>query len=183
MTEETCPPTYESDPETRYAELRPPLLRTAVSVCGDYHLAEDAVQTAMIRVLKKFPDLAQVSPERLKAYSVAVLRNALNDEYRKSNKRKVKMIPSPPEDLPEGMSTLGIPEDDYQDIKAGIYRFVSSLPPRQKEAVVHCVLNDMHPSQAAKVIGVMESSVRRYLNSALRRLEKEMVASSKEVSA
>lgn len=99
MTNEVCEASeYDGDPNNRFAQLRPPLLAAALAQAGDRHFAEDAVQIAMERVFKKFPDLEEWSPGRLKAYSRTVLKNVLRDEYRRMGRQKA--IPTAPEDLP-----------------------------------------------------------------------------------
>ncbi|MFF0561929.1 RNA polymerase sigma factor [Streptomyces sp. NPDC004266] len=183
MTEEGCPPTYDGDPEVRFAEVRGPMFRTAFAMGGDPHLADDAVQTALIKVLRKFPDLSVVSPERLTVYSKAVVRNAVRDEFRKNSRGKLQIIPSQPEDLPDSVSVMGLPEGVYEELRAGIHEYVYELPQRHKEAVFLCILRNVHPADTADVMEVSEATVKRYLNSALRMLQKKMSPSSEEVSA
>ncbi|AZK97616.1 hypothetical protein B7R87_29815 [Streptomyces tsukubensis] len=175
-----CPDLHNSDPQSRFAKLRQPLLRAAYAQSsGDRHLAEDAVQTTMEKVFKKFfPELAHVSPDRLEAYSRTVLRRVLIDEYRKNS--KVALIPVSPEALPDGISSIGLPEEAYKEFRAGIDDVVAKLPERQREVVESCVLKDVHPSVVAVNMGVSEETVKRYLRAALTRLEKVMTASPEE---
>lgn len=184
MTQEQSPPGYESDPELRFAELRPRMLRTAVFAAGgDTHLAEDAVQEAMLRVFKKYSNLADFSPQQLEALGKKTVRNVIADEYRKMYKRKLKMIPSSPEDLPDGASDVGLPEAAYEEIRADVYKFINKLSFRLKQVVFYRIICDIHPVEVADLMEVSEATVTRYLNTALRRLEKEMSAPSEEVSA
>ncbi|MFC9595723.1 RNA polymerase sigma factor [Streptomyces sp. NPDC056944] len=179
MTDEMCPDLYDGDPQSRFTELRTPLLRAAYAQSSDRHLAEDAVQITMEKVFKKFlPELAKVSPDRLEAYSRTVLKRVFIDEYRKNS--KVALIPVSPEALPDGVSSIGLPEAAYQEVRDGIYDLVSQLPERQKQVVESCILRDIHPSEVAVNMGVSEDTVTRYLRAALTRLEKVMTASPEE---
>jgi RNA polymerase sigma factor (sigma-70 family) len=183
LTNDECPPLFDSDPNSRFAALRRPLLFAAIAKSSDRNFAEDAVQITMERVFKSFPQLGHISDQRLIAYSREVLKNVLIDEYRKNRKRTV--IPVAPEDLPDEFSFLGLPESYVfvQELRAAIYEFISELPERQREVVNLCLVKEMPPKQVAKELGLAEDTVRRYLRTALRRLEKTMVESSEEVSA
>ncbi|MEV6201521.1 sigma-70 family RNA polymerase sigma factor [Streptomyces sp. NPDC051771] len=180
MTDGMCPDLYDSDPQSRFTKLRTPLLRAAYAQSsGDLHLAEDAVQITMEKVFKKFiPELEHVSPDRLEAYSRTVLRRVFIDEYRKNS--KVALIPVSPEVLPDGISSIGLPEEAYQEVREGIHEVVANLPERQREVVESCVLKDAHPSEVAAKMGVSEETVKRYLRAALTRLEKVMTTASPE---
>lgn len=178
MTDEMCPPVHDGDPQSRFTELREPLFSAALAQSSDRHLAEDAVQITMEKVFKRFPELALVSPGKLEAYSRKVLRNVFIDEYRKNS--KVAVIPFSPEALPDGTSTIGLPEAAYQEVRDGIYEFISQRPERQREVVEACILKDTHPSVVGAKLGVSEETVKRYLRAALTRLGKNMTASPEE---
>ncbi|MEW2553657.1 sigma-70 family RNA polymerase sigma factor [Streptomyces zhihengii] len=182
MTEEAFAPAFDDDPNNRFAVLRPPLMSAAMAKSSNRDFAEDAVQITMEKVLKKFPDLGLISEERLLHYSRKVLRNVIIDEFR-SNKR-LPVTPVAPDVLPEGISSIGIPESVLvAELRAEIYKFISELPPNQRKVVMLAVVKELPLEEVAKEMDVEVDTVRRYLRTARRRLEKAMVASSEEVSA
>ncbi|WP_405593896.1 sigma-70 family RNA polymerase sigma factor [Streptomyces sp. NBC_01410] len=182
MTEETCPPAFDSDPDKRFAALRRPLLSAAMARSSDRDFAEDAVQITMEKVFKRFPELGEISDSRLVQYSRKVLSHVIIDEFRAN--KKLPIIPVPPEDLPDGTSSLGIPESVLvAELRAEIYKFISELPERQRQVVNLAVVRELPLEQVAKEMNVDVETVQRYLRTARRRLERTMVESSEEVSA
>lgn len=182
MTEEAYSPGFDSDPNNRFATLRRPLMSAAMAKSSDRSFAEDAVQITMEKVFKRFPDLGLISDSRLVQYSRKVLSNVIIDEFR-SNK-KLPVISAPPELLPEGASSIGIPESVLvAELRAEIYKFITKLPKAQRKVVNLVIVRELPLEEAAKEMDVEVDTVRRYLGAARRRLEKAMVASSEEVSA
>ncbi|MGV9901665.1 RNA polymerase sigma factor [Streptomyces sp. NPDC003388] len=182
MTEGTYSPAFDSDPNNRFATLRPPLMSAAMAKSSDRNFAEDAVQITMEKVFKRFPDLGIISDSRLKQYSRKVLSHVIVDEFR--NNRKLPVAPVPTEFLPEGASSIGIPESVLViELRAEIYKFISELPKAQRKVVDLVILRELPMEEAAEEMDVEVDTVRRYLGAARRRLEKAMVASSEEVSA
>lgn len=182
MTEETCSPAFDSDPNNRFATLRRPLLSAAMAKSSDRDFAEDAVQITMERVFKRFPELGHISDSRLIQYSRKVLANVIIDEFR--HNKKIPIIPVPPEDLPEGTSSIGIPESVLvAELRAEIYKFISELPERLRQVANLAVVRELPLEQVADEMDVDMETARRYLRTVRRRLEKTMVESSEEVSA
>lgn len=66
-------------------EHRASLLRTATTLVGDAHLAEDLVQTALVRVYKHWP---RVRPTEAVAYARRAVVNGLIDHKRRSATRR-----------------------------------------------------------------------------------------------
>ncbi|MGW1395659.1 RNA polymerase sigma factor [Streptomyces nigra] len=182
MTEEAYSPAFDSDPNNRFATLRRPLMSAAMAKSSDRNFAEDAVQITMEKVFKRFPDLGHISDSRLVQYSRKVLSHVIVDEFR--NNKRLPIIPVPSEALPEGTSSIGIPESVLvAELRAEIYKFITTLPNAQRKVFDLVVVRELSLEEAAKEMDVEVDTVRRYLGAARRRLEKAMVASSEEVSA
>ncbi|WP_344052830.1 sigma-70 family RNA polymerase sigma factor [Streptomyces thermoalcalitolerans] len=179
MTNEVCEaPEHDGDPNNHFAQIRPSLLAIA-RAAGDQDFTEDAVQITLEKIYKKYSTLEGWGPGRLKAYSRAVLKNVLRDEFRRVGRQRA--IPTAPEDLPEQRSSLGLSE--VAEVRAEIHRFVMGLPKRQREVVTLCLLKQMPRSEVAKKLGVHEDTVQKYMKAALRRLVKDITALSEEVTA
>ncbi|MER6240391.1 MULTISPECIES: RNA polymerase sigma factor [Streptomyces] len=182
MTDEACPPTYDSDPNNRFATLRRPLLTAARATSSDRDFAEDAVQITMEKVYKRFPELGHISDTRLIHYSRKVLHHVIVDEFRKSGRPSI--TPMPPEDIPDAASSLGIPESFLVlELRAKIYALISDLPERMREVVNLAIVRELPLDQVAGMMDVDVGTVQKYIRTARRRLEKAMVESSEEVSA
>lgn len=182
MTEEAYSPAFDSDPNNRFTTLRRPLMSAAMAKSSDRNFAEDAVQITMEKIFKRFPDLGLISDSRLVQYSRKVLSHVIVDEFR--NNKKLPIIPVPPEVLPEGTSSIGIPESVLvAELRAEIYTFITELPNAQRKVVDLAIVRELALEEVAEEMDVEVDTVRRYLGAARRRLEKAMVASSEEVSA
>ncbi|MFI6695127.1 sigma-70 family RNA polymerase sigma factor [Streptomyces sp. NPDC050433] len=182
VTEEAHSPACDSDPNNRFTTLRRPLMSAAMAKSSDRNFAEDAVQITMEKVFKRFPDLGLISDSRLVQYSRKVLSHVIVDEFR--NNKKLPIIPVPPEVLPEGTSSIGIPESVLvAELRSEIYKFITELPKTQRKVVDLAIVRELPLEEVAKEMDVEVDTVRRYLGAARRRLEKAMVASSEEVSA
>lgn len=84
----------ESNLEKAFQEYNLVMLKTALQILQDYHLAEDATQNAFLNVLRKNPDDFYVQPgHNLRAYFVIIVKRAAVDIYRKRRE-----IPVDPED-------------------------------------------------------------------------------------
>lgn len=184
MTKDTTSPPCsinDGDPNERLAQLRPVLVRAAKAQSSDHHLAEDAVQITLEKLFKAL--IAGRIKGSLSRYARQTLSNTLIDEYRKRSRKPESCIP--PEEIPERQSELGLPLSKVLagEISIDIRKLVEELPQKQRDAIKLCVLQGFSTATAAEKMDVKEDTVKRYLKTAYRRLEKSMIDSAEEVSA
>ena len=142
------------------------LRRTAYLMCGDWHQAEDLVQTALLRLYRSWSKV-QRSDSR-DAYVRQVLVRCLIDERRRSWRRE-----RPFGDLPEvGLHMRdegsangedGRAESGFE-IRLGtrdeIFAALAKIPPRQRATLVLRYWEDMSVEQAADVLSCSVGTVK-----------------------
>lgn len=149
--------TPESESEFRaYVEAkRDGLLRTAFLTCGDWHRAEDAVQTSLIKLYGAWN---RIRRETTDAYTRRILANALIDQTRRGWFRRERSFADPPE--PEGRA--GRPDD--QSEAAAILAW---LPLKQRATLVLRFWEDQSVEQTARILrcstGTVKSNTSRGL--------------------
>ncbi|THV34695.1 SigE family RNA polymerase sigma factor [Glycomyces buryatensis] len=149
--------TPESESEFReYVESRrDALLRTAFLTCGDWHRAEDAVQTSMIKLYGAWN---RIRRETTDAYTRRILANVLVDQTRRGWFRRENSYADPPEQTGD---TSGA--DDQTEAAAILAR----LPLRQRATLVLRFWEDQSVEQTARILrcstGTVKSNTSRGL--------------------
>ena len=107
--------------DARVAVMR----RTAYLLCGDWHRAEDLVQSALVKLYVAWPRLRRAGV--IDAYARQILvRTAIDDSRRRFRRRE-----TPAAALPE------VPVDDRSvEDEVDVRRALAELPPGQRAAVV-----------------------------------------------
>jgi RNA polymerase sigma-70 factor (sigma-E family) len=132
----------------------PDLLRAAWLLTGDWPLAEDLVQTALLRCWPHWSSIT--APE-------AYVRSALVRTF-VSTRRRRWIGESPAAVLTD------LPAPDAigpADIRASVRVALAALPPRQRAVVVLRYYADMSEADTAAALGVAAGSVKRYAADAL----------------
>ena len=145
-----------------------PLRRTAFLLCGDWHLAEDLVQVALIKLYRVWPKVARTGP--VDNYARQVLLRCWLDERRRPwrrNERRDGVVPEEPR-----------PDAADAGISGDLLRALAGVPPKQRAAVVLRYCADLPVAEVAKVLRCSEGTVRSQaargleaLRAALTRLE------------
>ncbi|MEV7114401.1 RNA polymerase sigma factor [Streptomyces anulatus] len=152
--------------------------RVAQAEAGDLHSAEDAVQTAYMRMFTSWEKIVARPGNRV-AYGRIAVKNAVKDQFRRSR----RVSPAPLQELPEQESQIGIPDAAYEIIKEDIDALVAKLPDRQRQVVNLCVLQDMSPAEAGKRLRLKEESVTKYIRVAIKNLKKYVYETGEEETA
>src|SRR5580692_8266444 len=104
---------------------RATLRRTAYLLCGDWHQADDLVQTALVKLYVAWKRVRDdSSPE---AYVRRILTRCYLDERRRPWRREAPM-----DTLPEAAGMIAASHDDLLDVRAAL----EQLPPRQRATIV-----------------------------------------------
>jgi RNA polymerase sigma-70 factor (sigma-E family) len=128
----------------RYAQLR----RTAYLLTGDWHRAEDLLQTALAKTVVA---ARRRKVESLDAYCRTVLLRAFLDESQRHRFRKERTASEVPEVAsPEGDRAIAL------TLMAGL----RSLPPGQRAAVVLRYWEDRSIEETAAALGVSTGTVK-----------------------
>jgi RNA polymerase sigma-70 factor (sigma-E family) len=149
------------------------LLRTAWLLSGDWHLAEDLVQTALVRC---YPRWARISADNPDAYVRRVIVSVHASWWRRRWRGE-----TPTATLPDSAGTSdGYAELDQRRLVADA---LASLPPRQRATVVLRYFEDMTEAQTAAAMGCTVGTVKSQTVKALDRLRASgLFAQDKEIS-
>lgn len=156
--------TYEEFADSRLAVL----LRYAVMLTGDPHLAEDLVQETMVRVQLNWRRVVRAdSPER---YVRRMLTNQFVDWRRGSWVKRVLLRSEPDE-------TLAVPVDHAQATadRDQIWSWLGRLPRRQRAALVLRYYEDLPDAEIAEILGCAVGTVRAAISRALATLRAQLV--------
>jgi RNA polymerase sigma-70 factor (sigma-E family) len=146
------------------AARRRHLLATAYLLCGDWHRAEDLVQTALIKLYQAWPRVRRKG--RVEAYVRTVLVRSGIDAGRRAwnRERTVDRLP----DLPAAETAAGFEERDQ------IVAALATLPSRQRATVVLRFWLDLSVEQTAAELGVSSGTVKSQTAKALASLRERL---------
>jgi len=127
---------------------RPALRRTAFLLCGDWHQADDLVQTALVKLYVAWPRVRTDGPPD--GYAQRILVRCFLDERRRPWRRE-----SPVETLDDAR-TAARPEEDLLDLRSALAR----LPKRQRATLLLRYWLDLSVAQTADALGCSEGTVK-----------------------
>ncbi|GAB3833716.1 SigE family RNA polymerase sigma factor [Dactylosporangium cerinum] len=133
--------------ESRYAHLR----RTAFLLCGEWHRAEDLVQTALARVVVA---ARRGRVESLDAYSRQVLLRVYLDDNQRGSRRRERTW-ADPAGAAEPPAVAGDRATALTVLAA-----LRTLPARQRATIVLRYWEDRSVEDTAAVLGVSEGTVK-----------------------
>ena len=140
------------------AARQPSLLRTAYLLTGDRHTAEDLVQTALAKLYLSWDKVQR--RELVDGYVRRILVNEHNSLWRRAWKRRE-------------VSTGEVPDrDSVTDARdhgegAALWKFVQTLPTRQRAVIVLRFYEDLSEAETAEVLGISVGTVKSQASRAL----------------
>jgi RNA polymerase sigma-70 factor (sigma-E family) len=139
------------------------LLATAYLLCGDWHRAEDLVQTALTKLYQAWPRIRRRG--RPEAYvRTVLLRTGIDAKRRAWNRERiVERLPDLPALEPSGV-------EDRDEILTAL----ASLPPRQRTTIVLRFWLDLSVEQTAAELGVSLGTVKSQTAKALTSLRDQL---------
>lgn len=127
---------------------------TAFLLCGDWHRAEDLVQTAFVKLYLAWHRVD--GEEKLDAYVRQILVRTFLDEKRRGLFRREQPIAEPADrPLPE--------RDDQVDNRMVLSRALAEVAPRQRVALVLRIWADLSIEDTAKAMGCSTGTVKSQL--------------------
>ncbi|GLZ77427.1 RNA polymerase sigma24 factor [Actinorhabdospora filicis] len=143
-----------TDKDTEFAQFvteRAARLRGfAYLLCGDWHRAEDVVQTALLKLYRAWGRVRTGAPD---AYVRRIIATVLVDQHRLAWFRRVKVTAD--HSLPEEVAV-----DERADQRLTLTRALLRLPKRQRAAIVLRYWEDLPVEQTARVLGCSTGAVK-----------------------
>ncbi|RHW27487.1 SigE family RNA polymerase sigma factor [Nocardioides immobilis] len=146
--------------ETAYVDYvtarRPHLRRVAYALCGDWHQADDLLQTALVKLYVAWPRVRRSGSED--AYVRRILVRASIDESRRPwrRERTTEVLPDRPAAEPTGVEERSELFDALQD-----------LPAQQRAAVVLRHWLGLSVAETAAELGINEGTVKSHTSRGL----------------
>lgn len=147
------------------AARRPHLRRIAYALCGDWHRAEDLVQTALSKLYVAWPRIHQAGAEE--AYARQVIVRANIDESRRPWRRERTGVDQPDRAVVED----GSPEDRSELVQA-----LQQLSPMQRKVVVLRHWLDLSVEETARELGLSTGTVKSHTSRGLAALHALLTA-------
>jgi RNA polymerase sigma-70 factor (sigma-E family) len=141
------------------------LRRTAFLLCGDWHHAEDLVQTALIKLFRAWP---RVSDGGEDAYARQVLVRVAIDESRRFWRRERAAAELPDSPAPE----------ESPDLSLDVRQALAALPARQRAIVVLRYWEDLSVAEVARLLGCPQGTVKTQASRGLAKLRDMVTASN-----
>lgn len=136
------------------------LLATArLLAAGDAHLAEDLVQTALVRVYLSWGRARSGNPG---GYARRTLVNCLADHHRRGFARRERTAAA----LPESAA----PAQELDGFDADLVHALGALPPRMRAAVVLRHVHDLSVEETADALGCTTGTVKSQTSRGLEKL-------------
>jgi RNA polymerase sigma-70 factor (sigma-E family) len=137
---------YRAYASGRMAGLR----RTAYLLCGDWHHAEDAVQTVLTKLYVHWDRVER--KQALDAYVRTMLVRATLEQRRRLWWRREVSVSSLPDTAPEA--------GEATDERLALFAALAEMPARQRAVIVLRFWEDLDVAQTAVALGCSEGTVK-----------------------
>jgi RNA polymerase sigma-70 factor (sigma-E family) len=132
------------------------LRRSAFLFCGDWHLAEDLMQSTLIKIYRSWSRIQK--DESLANYGRTVLLRTWLDEKRRPWRRSEQTEAAVPERAVDSRD----PADSADRLWARdlVHQGLLKLPPRQRAVLVLRYFDDLSVAESAEVMGCSQGTVK-----------------------
>ncbi len=159
-----------TDFESWLVAREPSLYRLAHLLTGDVHSAQDLVQTTLAKLYLAWDRLDD--RERVDAYARRILVNEHRSAWRRPWRRREVVMDAVPEGGQDG--------EQYDGTREAVWRFVATLPPRQRAVIVLRYYEQLTESETADVLGISVGTVKSQASRAIAALRTRVTQTSGE---
>ena len=139
---------------------RPHLRRIAYAICGDWHRADDLVQTALVKLYVAWPRLHRDGHEE--AYVRTIIVRANIDEHRRPWRRERPGLPEREQPAREPL-----PAEE----RSALFEALQDLPLMQRKVVVLRHWLGLSVSETASELRISQGTVKSHSSRGLERLQ------------
>lgn len=136
------------------------LMRTAYLLTGDAHLAEDLLQSVLLKMLGRWHKSAHVASPQ------AYARKALVNQYISWRRRLVRTAELPSAEPPERSHS----SEESTIVRLAMRQALAQLPPKQRAVIVLRYYEDLTEHETAKLLNCSIGTVKSQAHDALARL-------------
>ena len=136
------------------------LRRIAYALCGDWHRADDLLQTALTKLYVAWPRIRHEGGEE--SYTRQIMVRANIDESRRPWRRE-----RPSDDLPEVAASTGTGLEE----RSALFDALQALPEQQRKVVVLRHWLGLSVRETATELGINEGTVKSHSSRGLAALE------------
>ena len=141
------------------------LRRVAYAICGDWHRAEDVLQTAFVKLYVAWPRLRD--PEAAEAYTRRIIVRTNIDESRRPWRRESPGL--------EGLDRVTAGDPSYEE-RSALVEALQQLRTMKRKVVVLLHMLDLSVAQTDDELGIGEGTVKSHSSRGLTALEKALEA-------
>ena len=160
--------------EALYEKYRLDMFKVAYRVLKDYHLAQDAVQSAFIKLLNNLDNIEQIDSRKTRAFVIIVTRNISINFYRKRQRQNNVVL--------EDIENILADESQFIDDKIinaelldKITLKIKNLYEPYADILTLRYLYHYSDKEIAELLGISHENVRTRLHRAKRSLIKEIM--------
>ena len=157
-------PTAVRDSEAEFRSFvrseQAPLFRLALLLAGDRGIAEDLVQTALVRTYARWEKLRGENPA---AYARRIVANANIDRWRRDRGREV-LTDAPPDGAASADAGERLADRD------AVVRALAELSERERAVIVLRFLSDLSEADTASILGIPVGTVKSVSSRAVAKL-------------
>ena len=132
--------------------------------------AEDLVQTTLTKLYLAWDRISD--HQHVDAYARRALVNEHRSTWRRASRRLEVLSEAPPES--------GHQAPQYDGEREAVWRFVQSLPPRQRAVIVLRYYEDLSEAETADLLGISTGTVKSQASRALASLRDRVPAREEE---
>ena len=141
-------------------------LRVAVLLTGNWHAAEDLVQTSLAKLYRAWPGIDQTGGDP-DAYLRRIMINTQRSWWRARWRRE-----APTAELPDAPGVDG--DGDQRALAVSVRQALGRLSPRQRAVLVLRYFEDLPEAEIASLLGCSAGSVKAHAHRGLRALRAEL---------
>ena len=146
------------------------LFRTAYAVCGDYQLAEDALQAALATAYSRWRRVSRAdNPE---AYVQRMVLNQVFSWRRRAWVRREVSSSDLHQERPHPSPESALADQDE------VWRALATLHPKHRAVLVLRFVEDLSVADTARVLGLHEGTVKSQTSRAVARLREQLLPAS-----
>ena len=136
------------------------LRRIAYAVCGDWHRADDLLQTALVKLYVAWPRLHRDGREE--AYTRQIIVRANIDEHRRPWRREQSGL-----DGHDPVARTGLPVED----RSALFDALQALPVMQRKVVVLRHWLGLSIEETAHELGISTGTVKSHSSRGIQKLQ------------